>query len=119
MEILFLAHRAPFPPDRGDRIRGYNIVKYLAARATVHLVAFFDTPREAAVDPAYRALLGECVLVPRGKSRVRAAVEALARGRPVSLSAFEDRRVADAVSAIGRKRRAVRKEQDLHLGPAP
>ena len=46
MEILFLAHRAPFPPNRGDRIRSYNILKYLAARATVHLVAFVDEARD-------------------------------------------------------------------------
>ena len=100
MEILFLAHRAPFPPDRGDRIRSYNILKYLAARATVHLAAFVDTPEEAAIDPEYRALLGECVLVPRGKSRARAAVEALALGKPVSLTAFDDHRIAQAVSRV-------------------
>ena len=29
--ILFLAHRLPFPPDRGDKIRSHNVLKALAA----------------------------------------------------------------------------------------
>ena len=98
MEILFLAHRAPFPPDRGDRIRSYNILKHLSARARVHLVAFVDD--DAAVTDEDRALLGECAFVPRTKSQVRAAAEALATRRPVSLTAFADRRVTAAVASI-------------------
>ena len=31
-DILFLAHRAPSAPDRGDRIRSFHVLKYLAAR---------------------------------------------------------------------------------------
>ncbi|ONF95234.1 TIGR03087 family PEP-CTERM/XrtA system glycosyltransferase [Sphingomonas jeddahensis] len=98
MEILFLAHRAPFPPDRGDRIRSYNILNYLAKRAGVHLVAFVDDDSE--VTPEHRALVDECVLIRRTKSQARAAVEALAQGKPVSLTAFADRRIAATVKDI-------------------
>ncbi len=103
MEILFLAHRAPFPPDRGDRIRSYNVLKYLSARATVHLVAFTDD--DAVMAPEHRAMVDECVLVPRGKSQARSAVEALAQGKPVSLTAFADARVAAAVRDLLARRR--------------
>ncbi len=103
MEILFLAHRAPFPPDRGDRIRSYNVLKYLSARARVHLVAFTDD--DAVMAPEHRAMVDECVLVPRGKSQARAAVEALAQGKPVSLTAFADARVAAAVRDVLARRR--------------
>ncbi len=98
MEILFLAHRAPFPPDRGDRIRSYNILKYLAKRARVHLVAFVDDESEITSD--HRALVDECVLIRRTKPQVRAAVEALVQGKPVSLTAFANRRIAAAVQDI-------------------
>ncbi|WP_301074887.1 TIGR03087 family PEP-CTERM/XrtA system glycosyltransferase [Sphingomonas sp.] len=102
MEILFLAHRAPFPPDRGDRIRSFNILSYLAARARVHLVAFVDDGAEVAAD--HRALVDECILVPRSKSQARAAVEGLATNRPVSLTAFADRRIGAAVEdLLGRR----------------
>lgn len=93
-----MAHRAPFPPDRGDRIRSYNILKYLAARARVHLVAFTDDGTEIA--PQHRAMVDECVLVRRTKSQSRAAIEALATGKPVSLIAFADPRLASAVADI-------------------
>ena len=47
MKILFLAHRIPFPPDKGDKIRSYQTLKYLAGRHEVHLVCMIDNPRDA------------------------------------------------------------------------
>ncbi|WP_298673069.1 TIGR03087 family PEP-CTERM/XrtA system glycosyltransferase [uncultured Sphingomonas sp.] len=99
-EILFLAHRVPFPPDRGDKIRSYHVLRHLAARARVHLVTFADDPRDLVPAPEYRALVDECVVVPRTKSRARAAIEALATAQPLSLTAFAHHRVAAAVRDI-------------------
>ena len=104
MDILFLAHRVPFPPDRGDKIRSFHVLRHLAARARVHLVAFADDPRDLTLPPAFRGLLGECVVVERTKPRWRAGVEALASGRPLSLAAFNDARVRAAVARIMRER---------------
>ena len=36
-EILFLAHRIPYPPDRGDKIRSWHVLRHLGRFATVHL----------------------------------------------------------------------------------
>ncbi|MFT3977201.1 MAG: TIGR03087 family PEP-CTERM/XrtA system glycosyltransferase [Sphingomonas bacterium] len=99
-ELLFLAHRAPFPPDRGDKIRSFHVLRHLAARARVHLVAFADDPRDLTPAPEYRALVDECVIVPRVKSRARAALEALATAQPVSLTAFAHRGIGRAVKDI-------------------
>ena len=56
-DILFLAHRVPFPPDRGDKIRAFNIIRYLSERKRVHLVAFADDPadlkRTSSASPAW------------------------------------------------------------------
>ena len=49
-EILFLAHRIPFPPDRGDKIRSHHILKALARLAPVHVGTFADDEQEC--DPA-------------------------------------------------------------------
>jgi sugar transferase (PEP-CTERM/EpsH1 system associated) len=100
MDILFLAHRVPFPPDRGDKIRSFHVLQHLAARARVHLVAFADDPRDLTPPPEFRAMLGECVVVERSKPRWRAGIEALASGRPLSLAAFDDARVHAAVARI-------------------
>ncbi len=42
-EILFLAHRMPFPPDRGDKIRSHHVLKALAGLAPVHVACFADS----------------------------------------------------------------------------
>ncbi|TXC70834.1 glycosyltransferase [Sphingomonas ginsenosidivorax] len=105
MSLLFLAHRLPFPPDRGDRIRSFHILQYLARRMPVHLVAF--TEDDAPPPPAFTAILASCTIVPRRKSQVRAAVEALATGRPVSLTAFHSAAFARALAQV-RKQNAIR-----------
>ena len=46
-EILFLAHRIPYPPDKGDKIRSWRLLKYLTERFDVHLVCFIDDQRDA------------------------------------------------------------------------
>ena len=37
MKILFLAHRVPYPPNKGDKIRSFHILKHLAERYRIHL----------------------------------------------------------------------------------
>ncbi len=41
-ELLYLSHRIPFPPDKGDKIRSYHLLSRLAERWTVHLGTFID-----------------------------------------------------------------------------
>lgn len=96
-DLLFLAHRAPFPPDRGDKIRSYHLLKHLAQRWRVHLVAFVEDEDEVVVRGGLQSLTASIALVRRSKSRPRAALEALATGRPVSLTAFDDHAVQAAV----------------------
>ncbi|WP_294337361.1 TIGR03087 family PEP-CTERM/XrtA system glycosyltransferase [uncultured Sphingomonas sp.] len=96
MDILFLAHRVPFPPDRGDKIRAYNVLKYLSARANVHLVAFADDPR----DLDTRELCASQHIISRTKSKPRAAIGALLSGRSVSEAAFAEARFQAAVDAV-------------------
>lgn len=38
MKILFLCHRVPYPPNKGDRIRSFNILKHLGKKHEVHVV---------------------------------------------------------------------------------
>ena len=99
MSILFLAHRVPYPPNRGDKIRSYQVLRYLAARTPVHLVAFADDPADYEAHPHLRELTASCTVVPRRKGRVRATLEALASRRPVSLTAFDDPAMRVAIAA--------------------
>jgi sugar transferase (PEP-CTERM/EpsH1 system associated) len=40
--LLFLAHRIPYPPNKGDKIRSFHLLRHLAQRYHVHLGAFID-----------------------------------------------------------------------------
>lgn len=37
MNILFLSHRIPYPPDKGDKIRSFNEIKYLSKKNNIYL----------------------------------------------------------------------------------
>jgi sugar transferase (PEP-CTERM/EpsH1 system associated) len=42
--LLYICHRIPFPPNKGDKITTYNLLKFLSARYNVHLLCFIDDP---------------------------------------------------------------------------
>lgn len=46
MKILFVTHRIPYPPDKGDKIRSYQVLKYLASRHEVFLACLVDNDRD-------------------------------------------------------------------------
>lgn len=97
--LLFLAHRVPFPPDRGDKIRSFHMLRHLAAHRPVHLAAFADDPRD--MDrPELAGFTASRVIVRRRKSQLVAGVQALISGRPLSLTAFDDAAMHRAVAEV-------------------
>ena len=42
--MLFLAHRLPYPPNKGDKVRSHYILCHPAARHRVYLGAFTGHP---------------------------------------------------------------------------
>lgn len=102
-DLLFLAHRVPFPPDRGDKIRSYHILRHLSRDWRVHLCTFGES--EADLDPpaAFTDLLAGCHIIRRSKSTPVAALQALATGAPVSLTAFAHPAMTKAVRTVRRQ----------------
>lgn len=98
--ILFLPHRLPFPPDRGDKIRSHHILRHLAGLAPVHVATFADDERDLDAEVELAALARSYRLVERTKPLVLAGCEALVRREPVSLAAFRDPALADYVLQV-------------------
>jgi sugar transferase (PEP-CTERM/EpsH1 system associated) len=100
-EILFLAHRIPFPPDRGDKIRSWHLLKHLASLGRVHLACFADDEADAGHLPALRdalgGRLGEAHVEIRRTRKIAAAARALIQGKPVSLTLFDSGALGDFV----------------------
>jgi len=44
MNLLYLAHRIPFPPDKGDKLRAFRQIEHLARNHTVWCACFVDDP---------------------------------------------------------------------------
>ena len=42
-QVLYLCHRIPYPPNKGDKIRSFNEVKSLSRKYAVDLITFADT----------------------------------------------------------------------------
>ena len=59
-QLLFLAHRMPYPPQKGDKIRSWNILSHLCTQYTVHLGCFIDNPRDRQHLGHLRDLCAEC-----------------------------------------------------------
>lgn len=96
-EILFIAHRMPFPPNRGDKIRSHHVLKRLARLAPVHVACFADDEADLAEEVELASLAHSYRLVRRTKGMALAGIQALTSGRPVSVTAFHDERLADYV----------------------
>lgn len=89
-EILFIGHRIPFPPNRGDKIRSHHVLKELARLAPVHVACMADDDADLAEEAELAAIASSYRLVRRSKPLALAGLQALASGEPVSLTAFYD-----------------------------
>lgn len=87
--ILYLTHRVPYPPDKGDRIRTYHLLRQLAARGRVWLGCLADEPVPPESHAALGALCERVVAVPVGRrARWAKAGWSLATGGSLSEGLF-------------------------------
>ncbi len=106
MRLLFLAHRLPYPPHKGDKIRALNILRFLARRHEVHLGCLIDDPNDLSYLGEVRQYVGE-LLFERIHPGLRKllALTALARAQPISVDCFYSRRLQRRVDDLIEKRR--------------
>ncbi len=89
--VLYLTHRVPHPPDRGDRIRNFHLLRRLAARGRVWLACLADEPVSEESASVLRSLCEAVAIVPvRPKLRWANAGLSLLSGRSLSEGAFFD-----------------------------
>lgn len=103
-EILFISHRMPFPPDRGDKIRSHHVLKRLAAMAPVHVATFADDERDLAEEIELASVAHSYRLVRRVKPLILAGLQSLAQRLPVSLPAFANPELGSYIEKVLRER---------------
>lgn len=80
--ILFLAHRVPFPPDKGDKIRTHHQLRRLASSHHVYCACFVDRPEDRLHAVALHEWCREVCAIDWSRSRAmwRAAAAILCGG---------------------------------------
>jgi sugar transferase (PEP-CTERM/EpsH1 system associated) len=100
-DLLFLAHRIPYPPDKGDKIRAWNVLRHLAERYRVHLDTFIDAPEDVAGVPHLERICASVTwraLSPR-RARLR-SLAGLFNGAALTQLYFGDRRLHETVARL-------------------
>lgn len=96
--ILFLAHRVPFPPNRGDKIRSHHLLKKLVTLGPVHVGCFAENSEDRAAIPQIEAVSASSCVINRSKPLVIAGIQAVLEGNPVSLAAFHSAELKEWVA---------------------
>jgi sugar transferase (PEP-CTERM/EpsH1 system associated) len=95
MNVLFLAHRLPYPLDKGEKIRAYHEIRSLAGRGhAIHLLAFAECEPDAG-DLRHLAVMCDSIgIVPfRLWPALARAAFALVSDRSLSVAYFASRRM--------------------------
>jgi sugar transferase (PEP-CTERM/EpsH1 system associated) len=90
-DLLFLSHRIPYPPDKGEKIRAWHFFLRLARTHRMHLGCFLDDPADRAHIPALRAHCADLKIVEIDRTRQKFLSVLRARpGMPLTLGYFAD-----------------------------
>ena len=93
-DLLFLAHRIPYPPNKGDKIRSWNFLRHLAQKRRVHLGCFIDDPADREHEATLRRICGECCFVElESKSARLLSARGLLTGAPLTIPYYASRRL--------------------------
>lgn len=99
--ILYLVHRFPYPPNKGDKVRSYHILRHLAQRHRVFLGTFIDDPEDAVHLDTVRAWCADIHAAPLSPrvARLRSA-RGLAAGTALTLPYYRDAGLLDWVERV-------------------
>lgn len=99
MRILYLCHRIPYPPNKGDKIRAFHQIRAIAAKHQVDVFTLVDDP----ADVVYQVELAKyCRQLTVARVRPRIArlksLPCLLTAKPMTLPYFYSADLAAAVS---------------------
>jgi len=98
LKLLLLTHRVPYPPNRGDRIRAYHLLKFLASRHDVSLACLADEPTDAATEDKLRSMTERLAIISlTGTSRWICAALKFASGKTATSGLFASTKLKETI----------------------
>lgn len=90
-DLLLLIHRIPYPPNKGDKIRSYHLLKHLARDYRVHLATFVDDPDDWQHVPTVEKMCASSHFASLNPTLARVrSLGALVKNRSLSLDYYRD-----------------------------
>ncbi|QHE85916.1 TIGR03087 family PEP-CTERM/XrtA system glycosyltransferase [Hydrogenophaga sp. BPS33] len=101
--LLYLVHRLPYPPNKGDKVRSYHLLRHLLQKHRVFLGTFIDDPDDAQHLPVLKAMCPD-LHVERIQPRTAKLLSAtgLLRGEALSLTYYRNAGMRRWVEQVGR-----------------
>ncbi len=97
--LLYLCHRIPFPPNKGDKITTYNILKFLNKHYDVYLGCFIDDPNDKQYTEKVAKLCKECFFVDLNPTLAKLkGLTAFGRGEPITLPYYRSSKMQNWVN---------------------
>lgn len=89
MKILYIAHRIPYPPNKGDKIRSFNEIKHLARNHELHLFCLADNPDDLQHGEILKTFCKSVTIVPINPTvaKLKSALSLFSR-TPLSIPYF-------------------------------
>lgn len=84
MRVLFLTHRLPYAPNRGDRVRAYYLLERLAGVADVDVISLVHDDDEASRGPSLAGVSSVTVARVNRPRALLASALALGTSRPLT-----------------------------------
>jgi polysaccharide biosynthesis protein PslH len=90
--LLYLVHRMPYPPNKGDKVRSYHLLRHLMAGHRVFVGTFIDDPADEAHIDTLRSLCSGLHVARLNPLRARlASLLGLLSGQPLTLHYYRHR----------------------------
>jgi len=94
-KLLFLAHRLPYPPDKGDKVRSYHLLQHLLRSHRVFVGTFVDDPLDEPHVPALRAQCADLHVERLVPNRAKlASLAGLVTGEALTMHYYRSARLA-------------------------
>ena len=98
-DILFVTHRLPFPPDKGDRIRTFHLLRFLSKYARVHLASLADERVSGEAASVLGGLCARLTAVPLGRFHWMRGMAAVPLGGTISEGVFRAKALTQMIRA--------------------
>ena len=100
LPVLFICHRIPYPPNKGDKIATFNIMKFLSEHYDLHLATFVDEPEDRQYKKTVKQYCSSVKFVDIcHKTNLSSGLKSILKGLPVSIAHYHSDEMQEFVDA--------------------